>query len=272
MMEYLEGLSHVDIHVPDVDQAVEFYCTGLGLHLKRRDFHNGIVETPDGIILEISPGGKEGGDSSGITHVCYNTYDADKAFRQALKYGAVRSRPQNPDPYTYKDLRMAFVRAPSGEEIEFWSIARNGVFGEPASEGRYIKHFVHAALTVKDMKACVKFYEGLGACLKADWEWGCSMTLPDRREMEFFAGGEYAQDPKAYRHLAFFTPGIEAASKRVVELGGSIIHEPYDWSNLRVCFCRGLMGEVIELFQMDSGGKNADVFDRKPDRLPDIWK
>jgi catechol 2,3-dioxygenase-like lactoylglutathione lyase family enzyme len=270
-MEYIAGLSHVDIHVPDVDKAVAFYCEGLGLRLKRRDSHNGIVETPDGIILELSPGGPAGGDSSGITHVCYNTWDVDKAFRRALEFGAVRSRPENPEPYTYKDLRMAFARAPSGEEIEFWSVARNGSFGEPAPEGRYIRHFVHAALTVQDKKGCVKFYEALGARLKVDWDWGCSLTLADGRELEIFSGGQYARDPKAYRHLAFFTPDIAAASKQVLELGGSISHEPYQWSNLQVCFCRGPQGEVIEFFEWQ-GSENADVFDRKPEKLPDLFK
>jgi catechol 2,3-dioxygenase-like lactoylglutathione lyase family enzyme len=270
-MEYIEGLSHVDIHTPDVDKTVRFYCEGLGLRLKRRDSCNGIIETPDGIILEISPGGKSGGDTSGITHVCYNTCNVDAAFRRALDFGAEISRPRDPEPYTYRDLRMAFLRAPSGEEIEFWSIARRGIFCEDAPEGQYIKNFVHAALTVKDMKACVKFYEGLGARLKVDWEWGCSMTLPDNRELELFTGGEYTRDPLAYRHLAFFTPDIKAAAKRVGDLGGSVIHEPYDWSNLSVCFCRGVMGEVIEFFQMYNDGREADVFDRKPERLPNLW-
>ena len=80
------------------------------------------------------------------------------------------SRGSDPEPYTYKDLRMAFVRAPSGEEIEFWSVMRpDGSFGEPVRDHKYIKHFVHVALTVPDMHACVKFYEGLGARLKIDW-------------------------------------------------------------------------------------------------------
>jgi catechol 2,3-dioxygenase-like lactoylglutathione lyase family enzyme len=270
-VNYIEGISHVDIHVPDVDAAVKFYCEGLGLNLKRRDSYNGIVETADGVILELSPGGKPGGDDSGITHVCYNTYDVDAAFRRALEYGAVISRPKDPEPYTYKDLRMAFVRAPSGEEIEFWSIMHNGVFGEKAPQGKYIKQVVHAALTVPDMKACVKFYEGLGVKLKTDWEWGCSMTLPDGRELELFTGGEYAADPKGYRHVSFLTADTDAAAKRVVELGGAITHEPYDWSNLRICFCRGIMGEVIEFFQMYDDGRKPDVFDKRPELLPNLF-
>jgi catechol 2,3-dioxygenase-like lactoylglutathione lyase family enzyme len=268
---YIEGLSHVDIHVPDVDAAVRFYCEGLGLHLKRRDSYNGIVETPDGVILELSPGGQPGGDRSGISHVCYNTFDVDAAFRRALDYGASASRPQDPEPYTYKDLRMAFVRTPSGEEIEFWSVQHRGVFGEPVREGRYIKQFVHAALTVPDMYGCVRFYEGLGARLKTDWEWGCSISLPDGRELELFTGGDYARDPLGYRHFCLLTADVDAAAKRVLELGGEITHEPYDWSNLRVCFCRGPAGEVIEFFQMYRDGRESDVFENPPAPLPNLF-
>jgi catechol 2,3-dioxygenase-like lactoylglutathione lyase family enzyme len=270
-MKYIEGIGHVDIHVPDVDAAVRFYCEGLGLDLLRRDDHNGIAQTPDGVILELSPGGSSRGDSSGITHVCYNTYDVDKTFRRALEYGAVISRPKDPEPYTYKDLRMAFVRAPSGEEIEFWSIMHKGVFGEEAPAGKYIKQFVHTALTVPDMKACVAFYEGLGAKLKTDWEWGCSISLADGRELELFSGGEYASDAQGYRHVCLVTGSVDAAAERVVELGGAITHEPYDWSNLRICFCRGIMGEVIEFFQYYHDGRKPDVFVRPPDTLPNLF-
>jgi catechol 2,3-dioxygenase-like lactoylglutathione lyase family enzyme len=263
MMSYITGIDHVDINTPDVDAAVKFYCEGLGLRLKQRG-ERGIVETPDGVILELSPNGTTAWDAGGITHVCYNTYDIDAAFRRALECGATISRPDNPEPYTYKDLRMAFVRAPSGEEIEFWGIARDGVFGEVAPAGQYIKHFVHAALTVPDMKAAIAFYEGLGATLKTDWEWGCSLHLADGRELELFTGGEYAKDPVAYRHISLVTPDADGAARRVVELGGSIAHECYDWSNLRICFCIGIAGEVIEFFQFYDDGRAPDVFEKPP--------
>jgi catechol 2,3-dioxygenase-like lactoylglutathione lyase family enzyme len=271
MKNYIDGLGHVDIHVPDVDAAIQFYCDGLGLSLKRRNSHNGIVETPDGVILELSPGGKALGDKSGISHVCYNTFDIDAAFRRALDYGAIVSRSGDGEPRDYKNLRMAFVRAPSGEEIEFWSIRRGGIFGEPARSGQYIKHFVHAALTVPDMRGCIAFYEGLGARLKTDWDWGCSISLPDRRELEIFTGGEYIQEPLGYRHVCLITSDTDGAAKRVLELGGKITHEPYDWSNLRICFCQGLAGEVIEFFQFYQDGRQSDVFENPPPPLPDLF-
>lgn len=271
-MGYINGIDHVDLRVPDVDAAVRFYCEGLGLALKRRDDYNGIAVTPDGVILELSPEGSDQGDSSGITHVCYNTWDVDKAFARALEYGAVPSRGSDPEPYTYKDLRMAFVRAPSGEEIEFWSVMRpDGSFGEPVQDHKYIKHFVHAALTVPDMHACVKFYEGLGARLKTDWEWGCSMTLPDGREFELFTGGERAENAQGYTHMCLLTDDVDAALRRVEALGGRVAHEAYDWSNLRIAFAEGLAGEVIEFFSMYKDGRQPDVFDAPPQPLPDLF-
>ena len=80
-MGYINGIDHVDLRVPDVDAAVRFYCEGLGLALKRRDDYNGIAVTPDGVILELSPEGSDQGDSSGITHVCYNTWDVEMCIR-----------------------------------------------------------------------------------------------------------------------------------------------------------------------------------------------
>jgi lactoylglutathione lyase len=270
-MGFISGLDHVDIKVPDVDAAVKFYCEGLGLHLKRRDDYNAIIDTPDGVILEVSPGGDAGGNTSGITHVCYNTFDVDATFRRALAYGAVISRPENPEPYTYKDLRMAFVQAPSGEEIEFWTISKNGIQREPVVDGCYIKNFVHVALTVPDMPASVRFYEGLGAKLKVDWGWGCSIRLPDMRELELLTGGEFAKDPHSYSHFSLLTDDIEAAAQQVVALGGKITHAPYDWSNLRICFCQGVSGEVIEFFYLYQDGRQPDVFDAPPQPLPDLF-
>lgn len=271
-MAVISGIDHIGMQVADVDAAVRFYCEGLGLELKRRDDYNGIVVTPDGVILEISPGGTGEKKTGGITHVCYNTYDVDKTFARALEYGAVPSRESDPEPTTYKNLRMAFVRAPSGEEIEFWSIMRpNHRFGEEAPQGKYIKNFVHIALTVPDMYRCIHFYEGLGAKLKVDWEWGCSMTLPDGREFEIFTGGDQPVKNQCYTHMGLLTDDVENALEQVKQQGGRVAHEPYDWSNLRIAFAVGREGETVEFFKMYHDGHLPDVFDREPQPLPDLF-
>lgn len=270
-MDIIKGINHVNIRVPKIDEAVKFYCAGLGLTLKQHNDNSAIVTTPDGIVLELASG-TAGWDLGGITHICLNTYDVDLAFARALEYGAVISRPQDPKPYTYKDLRMAFVRTPSGEEIEFWSIQKpDGGFGEPVVDGKYVKNFVHVALTVPDMYASVRFYEGLGAKLKVDWEWGCSMTLPDGREFELFTEGTPAGEPKAYHHMCLHTDDVDAALQQVVRLGGTILREGYDWSNLRIGFAIGLAGEIIEFFYLYQDGRQGDLFTAPPAPLPDLF-
>jgi catechol 2,3-dioxygenase-like lactoylglutathione lyase family enzyme len=245
-MKKVDGLSHVRLLVPDIGQAIAFYCLGLGLALSRSDEKEAVIVTPDGIALFFIGGGTRDRDTSGITHVCYNTYDVDAAFARALECGAVPSRESDPVPYTYKNLRMAFVRAPSGEEIEFWGIMRpNGHFGESMPGSCYIKHFVHVALTVPDMGASVRFYEGLGARLKVDWEWGCSMRLPDMRELELFTGGQYAKAPKAYVSFGFLAHG-----KREESLGPA--------------------GEAIAFAGVNDFMEDAQLTNA-PEKLPDLF-
>ena len=247
-MEKVLGISHVRIRVPDIDEAIRFYGLGLGLTLAQRSQNNAVIVTPDGIVLFFCAGGTGEGDTGGITHVCCNTWDVDAAFARALEFGAVPSRKSDPLPYTYKNLRMAFVRTPSGEEIEFWGIMRpDGRFGEKMPGTCYVKHFVHVAMTVPDMRASVRFYEGLGAALKVDWEWGCSMRLPDMRELELFTGGQYAHHPKAYTSFGFFTQSEQAVPN-----------------------CIGPAGESIEF-----AGLNDSIGDMQtinaPDKLPDLF-
>lgn len=270
-MSYIQGLSHINIKVEDVDAAVRFYCEGLGLHLKRRDMRGAIITTPDNIILEITGNGTFVQNTSGITHICLNTYDVDAAFERALAFGAAISRPQNPEPYTYKDLRMAFVSTPTGEEIEMWYIQKGDIFREPVVNHQYIKCLTHVAVTVPDMSASIKFYEALGARLKVDWEWGCSIQLPDMRELELFTGGEYSDNKNGYTHFCFYTEDVDAAAQKIAAIGGQILGPGYDRSNLRICFCKGPAGEVIELFQMYHDHREPDVYDTYPDKLPDLF-
>lgn len=247
-MERVSGLCHVRILVPDLDEAIQFYCRGLGLALLHQDENEAVILTPDGILLVFSAGGSKEWDAGGITHVCYNTWDVDAAFARALEFGAVPSRESDPAPYTYKNLRMAFVRVPSGEEIELWGIMRkNGSFGEAMPGNCYVKHFVHVAMTVPDMNASVRFYEGLGAALKVDWEWGCSMRLPDMRELELFTGGRYTPAPRAYASFGFFTQSEQAGPN-----------------------CIGLAGETIEFAgRKDSVGDTQTA--NAPVMLPDLF-
>jgi catechol 2,3-dioxygenase-like lactoylglutathione lyase family enzyme len=240
-MEYLKGLAHVAVKVCDLDRAIRFYEDGLGMAVRHKAPDAAIVAPPDGVVLELFAGGEYTENKSGFTHFCLNTCDADAAFLRAVDCGA---RPSRGEPYDLGRLRIAFVTAPTGEEVEFWHIGER----EPAGDGRYVKSVVHAALTVPAMDAVTRFYEGLGIRFKTGWGWGCSMKMGDGRELELFTKGEVFDNKSGITHVCFETDDIDAALARAVELGGAVADEPREWENVRYAFFRGLAGELVELF------------------------
>lgn len=142
------GIDHIDIQVSDVDAAIKFYLSGLGFELKRRDSHNGIISTPDGVFLEISPNGSGGWDENGITCAAYGTQDVSAAFHNAVEFGASPLRA----PETDADSES--VRAPSDEEVSF-------IFSAQAQGN--IHSFLQVGMTVPDVPASMEFYRKLGA-------------------------------------------------------------------------------------------------------------
>ena len=239
----ITGLAHVAIKTHDLDAAVRFYADGLGMILRHRADDAAILAAPDGVVLELFAGGEQATNRSGFTHFCLNTYDGDAAFARALECGAVASRGE---PYDLGNLRIAFVTAPTGEEVEFWHIgARAAVAGK-----RYVKSFVHAALTVPDMPATVRFYEGLGIKPKVDWGWGSSMKLADGRELELFTKGEPSENQSGIVHVCFYADDVDATLARALELGATLHEKPNDWANIRFAFFRGPAGELVELFSL----------------------
>lgn len=239
------GIDHIDIRVPDVDAAIEFYLGGLGFELKRRDSHNGMISTPDGVFLEISPNGSDGWDENGITRVAYGAQNVSAAFHNAVKFGASPLRA----PET--DADSASVRAPSGEEISF--IFRPNA---PAQAQGNIHSLLQVGMTVPDVPASMEFYRKLGAAVTAER----SLLLPDDRKLVLNQGTGMAGEPKAYSHISLLTDHVDRDLARIVELGGRVLHEPYDWSNLRIAFASGLGGEVIEFFYFYQDGREPDIF------------
>jgi catechol 2,3-dioxygenase-like lactoylglutathione lyase family enzyme len=165
---------------------------------------------------------------------------------------------------------MAFVTAPTGEEIEFWYISKNGKTSDPVNSNNYIKSFVHVALTVPDMDAASKFYEGLGIIPRDNWGWGCSMHINGGRELELFTGGQYSDNKNGIIHIGFWCDDADASFNRAKELGGET-HGLSNWENLRMGFVRGLAGELIEFVSIIPDKKPNGLFDSYPDVLPDLF-
>jgi len=123
--------------------------------------------------------------------------------------------------------------------------------------------FHHIALRAKDFDATVRFYlEGLGLAQTAAWGEGDGRAVMlhagNGNSLEIFAGGTDAPKPEgAYLHLAFATDDCDVAFQRALAAGAEAQMEPKSLTipstptplPVRIAFCKGLDGEVIEFFQ-----------------------
>ena len=123
------GFHHVAIKVADFDATERFYTEGLGFTVATRwgegDGRAVLLDTGDGNYFEIFAGGQPATDAPArpIQHVALRSSDVDGAIARARSAGAeVTMEPRDidipSDPPT--PVRIAFIRAPGGEVIEFF--------------------------------------------------------------------------------------------------------------------------------------------------------
>ena len=132
----------------------------------------------------------------------------------------------------------------------------------PADRGQ-LNGFHHLALRAKDFDASVKFYtEGLG--LEQVMAWGegdgraVMLLAGNGNHLELFAGGSAeAQGENAMLHFAFQTDDCDAAFERALAAGATVHMAPKSLTipstpapqAVRIAFCKGFDGEIIEFFQ-----------------------
>jgi len=125
--------------------------------------------------------------------------------------------------------------------------------------------FHHIAMRARNFDASVKFYtEGLGLTQTAAWGEGdgraAMLHAGNGNYLEIFAGG--ANEPKpegAFLHLAFATEDCDTAFRQAIAAGAEAQMEPKSLTipatptplPVRIAFCKGLDGEVIEFFQQE---------------------
>jgi glyoxylase I family protein len=125
--------------------------------------------------------------------------------------------------------------------------------------------FHHVAIRVKDFDASLKFYaEGLGMRQKVAWGEGAR-----RAAMLDSGDGNYVEllgmDPAeprpegAVAHFALRTDNCDGAIAAARAAGAAVTMEPKDIPlnsqppiKVRIAFCKGPDGEVIEFFQNDA--------------------
>lgn len=122
------GFHHVAIRVSDFDATIRFYTEGLGFVERIRwgegDKRAMMLDTGDGNYLEVFAGGSAGPKPDGLFfHIALRTDDVEAAVRTAVAAGAlVTVEPKDvvigKNPPT--PVKIAFVKGPDGESIEFF--------------------------------------------------------------------------------------------------------------------------------------------------------
>jgi len=123
--------------------------------------------------------------------------------------------------------------------------------------------FHHVAIRAYDFDASVRFYtEALGFTQKIAWGEGekraVMLDAGDGNYMEIFANGKNEPKPEgAIIHFALRTDNCDAAIERARVAGAQVTVEPKDVdipstphrTPVRIAFCKGPDGEIIEFFQ-----------------------
>jgi glyoxylase I family protein len=123
--------------------------------------------------------------------------------------------------------------------------------------------FHHVAIRAYDFEASIKFYtEALGFTHKIAWGEGdkraVMLDAGDGNYMEIFADGTNGPKPDgSIIHFALRTSDCDAALERARVAGAEVTMEPKSldipstphMTPVRIAFCKGPDGEVIEFFQ-----------------------
>jgi glyoxylase I family protein len=125
--------------------------------------------------------------------------------------------------------------------------------------------FHHVAIRAHDFDRSVRFYtEAMGFVERIRWGEGpkraIMLDVGDGNYLEIFAGGTPPAAPKpegAILHFALRTSNCDAALARARTAGAEVTMEPKQINlpstpgptPIRIAFCKGPDGEIIEFFQ-----------------------
>jgi len=128
------GYAHMAIAAKDFDKSLAFY-KALGLTVYTQwgtgDTRIALLDMGDGSLVELfakptlntdKVAGLE--DGNPFLHFAFSAQNVDEAYRIALEAGATPVTPPTEMPLRSRPvaltLRIAFVKGPSGEELEFF--------------------------------------------------------------------------------------------------------------------------------------------------------
>ena len=122
------GFAHMAIGAADFEKSLAFYeALGLKLYTQWGGIGHRIA------LLDIGDGGKvelfekpglEASGENAFIHFAFAVQDVEAAYLTALRAGAAALKPPAEMPLDSRPnritLRVAFVKGPSGEELEFF--------------------------------------------------------------------------------------------------------------------------------------------------------
>ena len=128
------GYAHMAIAAKDFDKSLTFY-KALGMNVYTQwgegDSRIALLDMGDGSLVELfakpalnteKVAGVE--DGNPFLHFAFSAQNVDEAYRIALEAGATPLKPPYEIPLDSHPLRLtlrvAFVKGPSGEELEFF--------------------------------------------------------------------------------------------------------------------------------------------------------
>lgn len=121
------GFHHIAVRVKDFDAVVRFYKEGLGL-TEKISWGEGekraiMLDAGNGNCVEVFAGGTERPEGQ-IVHLALRTDDVEALTARAVAAGAVVTVPVKSVEIQSKTgpvpVRIAFVKGPGGEVVEFF--------------------------------------------------------------------------------------------------------------------------------------------------------
>ncbi len=129
------GYAHIAIAAKDFEESLTFYqslglkvYTAWGEKTETADTRIALLDMGDGSLVELFAKPDLAGDGTGspYLHFAFAVQNVDEAYRIALEAGATPYKPPVEMPLDSNPLRMtlrvAFVKGPSGEELEFFKM------------------------------------------------------------------------------------------------------------------------------------------------------
>ena len=249
---YRQGTPNwADLQTTDPDAAKSFYAELFGWSYDEQPMDGGsycMAVVGDGVAAAIAPQSPEmraaGAPPTWNTFLAVDDVDAATGRVEAAG-GQVLMAPFD----VQTEGRMAFVADPTGAQVLWWQADQHigaTVVNEPGA-------VIWNELVTDDKDAALGFYDAVLGVGSMTSQLGDLPYTGITVDGELIGGTADARDGEANHWRVYFNvDSAPAAAKRVVELGGSIVDEPFDAPIGTFAVLRDPQGGVFGVFSRAS--------------------